>query len=155
MRPGLQGHLKFPFQTGFCVRGPTPPARPAQLAKVEKNVHAASSLGIGGAAASWAGWAMTGVSLLTSKLIHAHSKAALSEPKISQISMLKGLPAWFPALPLSHPLPQETRRHMRRVRTQQRCQQMGWQRLGQLGSGGRVCISPEGQLEYWGPSQPR
>nr|AAG17902.1 telomerase regulation-associated protein [Homo sapiens] len=35
---------------------------PTQLEEVEKDVHAASSPGMGGAAASWAGWAVTGVS---------------------------------------------------------------------------------------------
>ncbi|XP_042637447.1 N-terminal kinase-like protein [Orycteropus afer afer] len=52
---------------------------PTQLAEVEKDVHAASSPGMGGAAASWAGWAVTGVSSLTSKLIRAHPTAAPAE----------------------------------------------------------------------------
>ncbi|XP_040826918.1 N-terminal kinase-like protein isoform X3 [Ochotona curzoniae] len=57
---------------------------PTQLAEVEKDVHAASSPGMGGAAASWAGWAVTGVSSLTSKLIRAHPTAALAETTAPQ-----------------------------------------------------------------------
>lgn len=50
----------------------------------EKDVHAASSPGMGGAAASWAGWAVTGVSSLTSKLIRAHPAAAPAETNVPQ-----------------------------------------------------------------------
>uniref|UniRef100_A0A8D2CR16 N-terminal kinase-like protein n=1 Tax=Sciurus vulgaris TaxID=55149 RepID=A0A8D2CR16_SCIVU len=57
---------------------------PTQLAEVEKDVHAASSPGMGGAAASWAGWAVTGVSSLTSKLIRAHPTATQAETNVPQ-----------------------------------------------------------------------
>ncbi|KAM8815060.1 N-terminal kinase-like protein isoform 4-T4 [Rhynchonycteris naso] len=69
---------------------------PTQLAKVEKDVHAASNPGVGGAAASWAGWAVTGVSSLTSKLIRAHPTAAPGEPNIPQRPTPEGLPAPAP-----------------------------------------------------------
>ncbi|XP_060032057.1 N-terminal kinase-like protein isoform X2 [Erinaceus europaeus] len=57
---------------------------PTQLAEVEKDVHAASTPGVGGTAASWAGWAVTGVSSLTSKLIRAHPSAAPTDPAAPQ-----------------------------------------------------------------------
>uniref|UniRef100_A0A8D1LJ39 N-terminal kinase-like protein n=1 Tax=Sus scrofa TaxID=9823 RepID=A0A8D1LJ39_PIG len=70
---------------------------PTQLAEVEKDVHAASSPGVGGAAASWAGWAVTGVSSLTSKLIRAHPTAAPAETNVPQRPVPEGLPAPTPA----------------------------------------------------------
>ncbi|XP_006101614.1 N-terminal kinase-like protein isoform X1 [Myotis lucifugus] len=69
---------------------------PTQLAEVEKDVHAVSSPGMGGAAASWAGWAVTGVSSLTSKLIRAHPTVAAGEPNVSQRPTPEGLPAPAP-----------------------------------------------------------
>lgn len=69
---------------------------PTQLAEVEKDVHAASSPGMGGAAASWAGWAVTGVSSLTSKLIRAHPMAAPAETNVPQRPAPEGLPAPAP-----------------------------------------------------------
>lgn len=63
---------------------------PTQLAEVEKDVHAASSPGTGGAAASWAGWAVTGVSSLTSKLIRAHSIPMPSETTVPQKPVPEG-----------------------------------------------------------------
>ncbi|XP_069327672.1 N-terminal kinase-like protein isoform X16 [Eulemur rufifrons] len=63
---------------------------PTQLAEVEKDVHAASSPGMGGAAASWAGWAVTGVSSLTSKLIRAHPTATPAETNVPQRPMPEG-----------------------------------------------------------------
>ncbi|XP_036851255.2 N-terminal kinase-like protein isoform X3 [Manis javanica] len=69
---------------------------PTQLAEVEKDVHAASSPGMGGAAASWAGWAVTGVSSLTSKLIRAHPTAAPAETNMPQRPTPEGLPAPAP-----------------------------------------------------------
>ncbi|XP_075401539.1 N-terminal kinase-like protein isoform X3 [Tenrec ecaudatus] len=69
---------------------------PTQLAEVEKDVHAASSPGMGGAAASWAGWAVTGVSSLTSKLIRTHPTAAPAETSTPQRSLPEGLPAPAP-----------------------------------------------------------
>ncbi|XP_077901746.1 N-terminal kinase-like protein isoform X11 [Ictidomys tridecemlineatus] len=60
---------------------------PTQLAEVEKDVHAASSPGMGGAAASWAGWAVTGVSSLTSKFIRAHPMATQAETNVPQRPM--------------------------------------------------------------------
>ncbi|VFV23123.1 n-terminal kinase-like protein [Lynx pardinus] len=71
---------------------------PTQLAEVEKDVHAASSPGMGGAAASWAGWAVTGVSSLTSKLIRAHPAAAPAETNVPQRPTPEGLPAPAPAV---------------------------------------------------------
>ncbi|XP_068832268.1 N-terminal kinase-like protein isoform X9 [Capricornis sumatraensis] len=69
---------------------------PTQLAEVEKDVHAASSPGMGGAAASWAGWAVTGVSSLTSKLIRVHPTAAPAETNVPQRPAPEGLPAPAP-----------------------------------------------------------
>ncbi|XP_003798701.1 N-terminal kinase-like protein isoform X1 [Otolemur garnettii] len=66
---------------------------PTQLAELEKDVHAASSPGMGGAASSWAGWAVTGVSSLTSKLIRVHPTAALTETNVPQRPTPEGLPA--------------------------------------------------------------
>lgn len=57
---------------------------------LEKDVHAASSPGMGGAAASWAGWAVTGVSSLTSKLIRAHPTATPAETNVPQRPMPEG-----------------------------------------------------------------
>ncbi|XP_028626701.1 N-terminal kinase-like protein isoform X3 [Grammomys surdaster] len=71
---------------------------PTQLAEVEKDVHAASSPGTGGAAASWAGWAVTGVSSLTSKLIRAHPTPGPSETTVPQRPVPEGNPAPAPAL---------------------------------------------------------
>lgn len=72
---------------------------PTQLAEVEKDVHAASSPGTGGAAASWAGWAVTGVSSLTSKLIRAHPTPMPSETSVPQRAAPEGNPAPAPAPP--------------------------------------------------------
>ncbi|XP_035933536.1 N-terminal kinase-like protein isoform X1 [Halichoerus grypus] len=69
---------------------------PTQLAEVEKDVHAASSPGMGGGAASWAGWAVTGVSSLTSKLIRTHPAAAPAETNVPQRPTPEGLPAPAP-----------------------------------------------------------
>ncbi|XP_069924692.1 N-terminal kinase-like protein isoform X1 [Oryctolagus cuniculus] len=69
---------------------------PSQLAEVEKDVHAASSPGVGGAAASWAGWAVTGVSSLTSKLIRAHPTAASAETSAPQGPAPEGQPSPAP-----------------------------------------------------------
>uniref|UniRef100_K7G232 N-terminal kinase-like protein n=1 Tax=Pelodiscus sinensis TaxID=13735 RepID=K7G232_PELSI len=46
---------------------------PSQLSELEKDIHAASTSPGIGAAASWAGWAVTGVSSLTSKLIRTNA----------------------------------------------------------------------------------
>lgn len=70
---------------------------PTQLAEVEKDVHAASSPGTGGAAASWAGWAVTGVSSLTSKLIRTHPTPVPSEAAVPQRPVPEGDPAPAPA----------------------------------------------------------
>ncbi|XP_059003154.1 N-terminal kinase-like protein isoform X3 [Mustela lutreola] len=78
---------------------------PTQLAEVEKDVHAASSPGMGGAAASWAGWAVTGVSSLTSKLIRAHPAAAPAETNVPQRPTPEGLPAPAPTLVPATPAP--------------------------------------------------
>uniref|UniRef100_F6Z9I3 SCY1 like pseudokinase 1 n=1 Tax=Ornithorhynchus anatinus TaxID=9258 RepID=F6Z9I3_ORNAN len=56
----------------FMAKLETVSEDPAQLAEMEKDVHAASGPGAGGGAAGWAGWAVTGVSSLTSKLIRTH-----------------------------------------------------------------------------------
>ncbi|KAM5249050.1 N-terminal kinase-like protein isoform 9-T9 [Ctenodactylus gundi] len=69
---------------------------PTQLAEVEKDVHAASSPGMGGAAASWAGWAVTGVSSLTSKLIRAHPTTTATDNSMPQRSVPEGHPALAP-----------------------------------------------------------
>ncbi|XP_074132628.1 N-terminal kinase-like protein isoform X4 [Sminthopsis crassicaudata] len=53
---------------------------PAQLEEMEKDVHRASSPRPGATAASWAGWAVTGVSSLTSKLIRANPTPTDSAP---------------------------------------------------------------------------
>lgn len=49
-----------------------------------------SSPGAGGAAASWAGWAVTGVSSLTSKLIRAHPTPMPSETTVTQRPVPEG-----------------------------------------------------------------
>uniref|UniRef100_A0A2K6MQJ4 N-terminal kinase-like protein n=1 Tax=Rhinopithecus bieti TaxID=61621 RepID=A0A2K6MQJ4_RHIBE len=67
---------------------------PTQLE--EKDVHAASSPGMGGAAASWAGWAVTGVSSLTSKLMRVHPTTAPTETNIPQRPTPEGVPAPAP-----------------------------------------------------------
>ncbi|PNJ38379.1 LOW QUALITY PROTEIN: SCYL1 isoform 3 [Pongo abelii] len=72
---------------------------PTQLEEVEKDVHAASSPGMGGAAASWAGWAVTGVSSLTSKLIRSHPTTAPTETNIPQRPTPEGVPAPAPPVP--------------------------------------------------------
>uniref|UniRef100_A0A2K6RRV9 N-terminal kinase-like protein n=1 Tax=Rhinopithecus roxellana TaxID=61622 RepID=A0A2K6RRV9_RHIRO len=69
---------------------------PTQLEEVEKDVHAASSPGMGGAAASWAGWAVTGVSSLTSKLMRVHPTTAPTETNIPQRPTPEGVPAPAP-----------------------------------------------------------
>ncbi|KAK2100165.1 N-terminal kinase-like protein [Saguinus oedipus] len=74
---------------------------PTQLEEVEKDVHAASSPGMGGAAASWAGWAVTGVSSLTSKLIRAHPTTAPTESNVPQRPTPEVAP--FPEQPLPCP----------------------------------------------------
>ncbi|XP_036619196.1 N-terminal kinase-like protein isoform X3 [Trichosurus vulpecula] len=53
---------------------------PGQLEEMEKDVHRASSPRPGATAASWAGWAVTGVSSLTSKLIRANPTTPDSAP---------------------------------------------------------------------------
>uniref|UniRef100_A0A8C0ZX11 N-terminal kinase-like protein n=1 Tax=Castor canadensis TaxID=51338 RepID=A0A8C0ZX11_CASCN len=73
---------------------------PTQLAEVEKDVHAVSSPGMGGAAASWAGWAVTGVSSLTSKLIRAHPTAMPAETNVPQRPVPEGHP-----VPPPNPVP--------------------------------------------------
>lgn len=93
---------------------------PTQLEEVEKDVHAASSPGMGGAAASWAGWAVTGVSSLTSKLIRVHPTTAPTETNIPQRPTPEGVPAPAPTLFLPPLQPQATGRRRKRTRTQQR-----------------------------------
>ncbi|XP_005988943.1 N-terminal kinase-like protein [Latimeria chalumnae] len=53
---------------------------PATLAEVEKDVHAPST-SAGLSAASWAGWAVTGVSSLTSKLIRTNAGTGPADPQ--------------------------------------------------------------------------
>ncbi|XP_015266276.1 PREDICTED: N-terminal kinase-like protein [Gekko japonicus] len=60
----------------FLTKLETVSEDPAQLPELEKDVHAASASPGAGAAASWAGWAVTGVSSLTSKLIRTNAGAA-------------------------------------------------------------------------------
>lgn len=57
---------------------------PASLSPPEKDVHAASSPGAGAAAASWAGWAVTGMSSLTSKLIRTNPATSPTETPAAQ-----------------------------------------------------------------------
>ncbi|XP_060108608.1 N-terminal kinase-like protein isoform X2 [Heteronotia binoei] len=60
----------------FLTKLETVSEDPAQLPELEKDVHAASASPGAGAAASWAGWAVTGVSSLTSKLIRTNAGVA-------------------------------------------------------------------------------
>uniref|UniRef100_A0ACB8G835 Uncharacterized protein n=2 Tax=Sphaerodactylus townsendi TaxID=933632 RepID=A0ACB8G835_9SAUR len=60
----------------FLTKLETVSEDPAQLTELEKDVHAPSASPGAGAAASWAGWAVTGVSSLTSKLIRTNTGAA-------------------------------------------------------------------------------
>ncbi|XP_038620016.1 N-terminal kinase-like protein [Tachyglossus aculeatus] len=91
----------------FMAKLETVSEDPAQLAEMEKDVHAASSPGAGGGAAGWAGWAVTGVSSLTSKLIRTHvppadpSAAADVPPKAPADSPAAPAPAPAPAGPVS------------------------------------------------------
>lgn len=71
-----------------CLRCLIPVSLPGHC--LEKDVHAASSPGMGGAAASWAGWAVTGVSSLTSKLIRAHPTATPAEANVPQRPVPEG-----------------------------------------------------------------
>ncbi|XP_049636076.1 N-terminal kinase-like protein isoform X2 [Suncus etruscus] len=73
---------------------------PSQLAEAEKDVHAASSPGAGAAAASWAGWAVTGMSSLTSKLIRTNPATSPTETPAAQRPPPEGLPA-----PAATPVP--------------------------------------------------
>ncbi|XP_029467475.1 N-terminal kinase-like protein isoform X2 [Rhinatrema bivittatum] len=58
----------------FLTKLETVSEDPSMLPEMEKDVHAAStSPGIAAAAGSWAGWAVTGVSSLTSKLIRTNA----------------------------------------------------------------------------------
>ncbi|XP_069500836.1 N-terminal kinase-like protein isoform X2 [Ambystoma mexicanum] len=57
----------------FLAKLETVSEDPTQLPDLEKDVHAASTSPGIGAAASWAGWAVTGVSSLTSKLIRTNA----------------------------------------------------------------------------------
>ncbi|XP_074087181.1 N-terminal kinase-like protein [Macrotis lagotis] len=60
---------------------------PAQLEEMEKDVHRASSPRPGATAASWAGWAVTGVSSLTSKLIRANPTTTTESASASDASL--------------------------------------------------------------------
>uniref|UniRef100_A0A8C3T265 N-terminal kinase-like protein n=1 Tax=Chelydra serpentina TaxID=8475 RepID=A0A8C3T265_CHESE len=55
---------------------------PSQLSELEKDVHAASTSPGMGAAASWAGWAVTGVSSLTSKLIRTNAGTTVEQTAV-------------------------------------------------------------------------
>ncbi|XP_061457584.1 hepatocyte nuclear factor 4-gamma isoform X2 [Rhineura floridana] len=59
----------------FTTKLETVSKDPAQLSELEKDVQAASAGPGASAAASWAGWAVTGVSSLTSKLIRTNPGA--------------------------------------------------------------------------------
>ncbi|XP_067400034.1 N-terminal kinase-like protein isoform X3 [Emydura macquarii macquarii] len=55
---------------------------PSQLSELEKDVHAASTSPAIGAATSWAGWAVTGVSSLTSKLIRTNAGTTVEQTAV-------------------------------------------------------------------------
>lgn len=67
----------------FLAKLETVSEDPTQLPELEKDVHAASSNPGIGAAASWAGWAVTGVSSLTSKLIRTNATGSQVAGQIS------------------------------------------------------------------------
>nr|XP_048712995.1 N-terminal kinase-like protein isoform X2 [Caretta caretta] len=95
----------------FVTKLETVSEDPSQLSELEKDVHAASTSPGMGAAASWAGWAVTGVSSLTSKLIRTNAGttveqtavetptgAALEPPSIGASNIPS--PAMLPAAPI-------------------------------------------------------
>ncbi|XP_078516995.1 N-terminal kinase-like protein isoform X2 [Lissotriton helveticus] len=67
----------------FLAKLETVSEDPTQLPELEKDVHAASSNPGIGAAASWTGWAVTGVSSLTSKLIRTNATGSQVAGQIS------------------------------------------------------------------------
>ncbi|XP_077183697.1 N-terminal kinase-like protein isoform X3 [Paroedura picta] len=78
----------------FLTKLETVSEDPAQLPELEKDVQAASASPGAGAAASWAGWAVTGVSSLTSKLIRTNAGATQAAENATE-----GTPASAPAEP--------------------------------------------------------
>ncbi|XP_063001694.1 N-terminal kinase-like protein [Elgaria multicarinata webbii] len=70
----------------FMTKLETVSEDPTQLSELEKDVQAASASPGAGAAATWAGWAVTGVSSLTSKLIRTNAGAAqATEPAAEEV----------------------------------------------------------------------
>ncbi|CAI5797965.1 N-terminal kinase [Podarcis lilfordi] len=63
----------FKAMRSFITKLETVSEDPSQLSELEKDVQAASAGPGASAAASWAGWAVTGVSSLTSKLIRTNA----------------------------------------------------------------------------------
>ncbi|XP_065264805.1 N-terminal kinase-like protein [Emys orbicularis] len=66
----------------FVTKLETVSEDPSQLSELEKDVHAASTSPGMGAAASWAGWAVTGVSSLTSKLIRTNAGTTVEQTAV-------------------------------------------------------------------------
>ncbi|XP_030425737.1 N-terminal kinase-like protein [Gopherus evgoodei] len=66
----------------FVTKLETVSEDPSQLSELEKDVHAASASPGMGAAASWAGWAVTGVSSLTSKLIRTNAGTTVEQTAV-------------------------------------------------------------------------
>uniref|UniRef100_A0A8C5P2L0 N-terminal kinase-like protein n=1 Tax=Jaculus jaculus TaxID=51337 RepID=A0A8C5P2L0_JACJA len=109
---------------------------PTQLAEVEKDVHTASNPGTGGAAASWAGWAVTGVSSLTSKLIRAYPMATLAETNVPQRPVPEGHPVLALTLVPATPIASS---HWE-TQPQQRTAAVLTDGMRRTGAGNRVCF---------------
>ncbi|XP_074814081.1 N-terminal kinase-like protein isoform X2 [Natator depressus] len=70
----------------FVTKLETVSEDPSQLSELEKDVHAASTSPGMGAAASWAGWAVTGVSSLTSKLIRTNAGTTVEQTAVETLT---------------------------------------------------------------------
>ncbi|KAM6435361.1 N-terminal kinase-like protein [Liasis olivaceus] len=68
----------------FMTKLETVSEDPSQLSELEKDVQAASASPGVGSAASWAGWAVTGVSSLTSKLIRTNAGTTQGAEQVAE-----------------------------------------------------------------------
>ncbi|XP_039215830.1 N-terminal kinase-like protein isoform X2 [Crotalus tigris] len=73
----------------FLTKLETVSEDPAQLSELEKDVQAPSTSPAVGSAASWAGWAVTGVSSLTSKLIRTNAGTTPGAEQVTRDAPVK------------------------------------------------------------------
>ncbi|KAK9391384.1 N-terminal kinase-like [Crotalus adamanteus] len=73
----------------FLTKLETVSEDPAQLSELEKDVQAPSTSPAVGSAASWAGWAVTGVSSLTSKLIRTNAGTTPGAEQVTRDAPIK------------------------------------------------------------------